>query len=127
MSDRKLINRLDAVLIFVILLVSAAFLCVRHFSSGKLEAQIVSSGETVYNIELSSVVEPYEITLNGGNVIIAVETDCIYFKSSDCPDKLCVNSGKLTEPGDAAVCVPEKIAISVSGEKISDSPDIISY
>lgn len=127
MSDRKLINRLDAVLILIILLISAAALCFRHFSSGKLEARIVVSGETVYTIDLSSVDAPYDIELNGGNVIITVEPDCIYFKSSDCPDKLCVNCGKLTKSGDSAACVPEKVAVSLSGEKPSGSPDIISY
>lgn len=111
----------------LIVLVSAAALSFRHFSSAELEAQIVVSGETVYTIDLSSVSEPYDITLNGGSVVVTVETDCIYFKSSDCPDKLCVNCGKLTKPGDSAVCVPEKVAVSVFGEKPSGSPDIISY
>lgn len=127
MSDRKLINRLDVIFILVILLISVLFLCLRHFSSSNVSARIYVSGELVESVDLSEVKEPYDIPLLDGKVTLSVEPGCIYFKDSDCPDKLCVSGGKLTSPGDSAACVPERVVISVVGEKESGAPDIISY
>ncbi|MDR3255458.1 MAG: NusG domain II-containing protein [Synergistaceae bacterium] len=36
------------------------------------------------------------------------------FVASDCPDKVCIHTGFLTKPGQAAACLPNRVVIRVS-------------
>lgn len=111
----------------LLLACSFSYIIISKTNTKSVTALIICEGETVEEIKLDSVYEGYDIPLYGGRVKIRAEKGVIYFEDSDCPDKLCVKSGKLKSPGDTAACLPEKVVITLTGEKESDSPDIISY
>jgi len=65
-------------------------------------------------IDLDAVTEPREIKLQGHyHETILVEKGRIRFKEADCPDKICVKTGWLQEPGDTAVCLPNRAVITI--------------
>ena len=73
-------------------------------------------------IELNSVNEPYEIEIDGEiPVTISIERDGACFVQSDCRDKICVKTGKLTKPGQSAVCLPAGVSIVLEGESEIDA------
>ncbi len=37
--------------------------------------------------------------------------------SSDCPDKLCVKTGRISRKGQTAVCLPNKIVLKVTSDE----------
>ncbi len=37
----------------------------------------------------------------------------VYVEHSDCPDKICVNKGRITAVGDTIVCLPAKTVIEI--------------
>lgn len=39
----------------------------------------------------------------------------IAFMSSDCPDRVCVKSGRIKRPGEFAACVPNRFLIVIEG------------
>lgn len=48
------------------------------------------------------------------NVIFEVYADgSIAFVASDCPDKVCVRSGKLSRVGQSAACLPNKLILKI--------------
>ncbi|MBQ8731759.1 MAG: NusG domain II-containing protein [Oscillospiraceae bacterium] len=47
----------------------------------------------------------------------------VCFESSDCPDRLCVQKGRLSLAGDVAVCLPNGVVLRLEGE--GDHPDVI--
>jgi hypothetical protein len=47
-------------------------------------------------------------------VRIAVRNGAVGFIASDCPDKICVHTGFLSFPGQAAVCLPNKVVVQVA-------------
>ncbi len=50
----------------------------------------------------------------------------IAFIESDCPDKICIRSGKLTYVGQTAACLPNEVYIKIVGEQIDpDAPDLV--
>lgn len=115
----KLFRKGDIAVIAVILIIAAAFYFYKLNDSDKLEAIISVNGETVETIDLSAEKEKRFITLSTNpEVVIAVENGAIYFESSDCEDKLCVNCGKLTKKGDTAVCLPAKTVVTVRGADV---------
>ena len=49
------------------------------------------------------------------NVVFEVREGAIAFKSSDCPDKICVNTGYINRAGQSAVCLPNRLTLRIAG------------
>ncbi len=73
---------------------------------------IYQDGVLLYEIDLSGVNEPYEITIeyNESKNIIYVESNDIKVIEADCADQVCVLHGSL---GDKTpiICLPNRLAI----------------
>ena len=68
------------------------------------------------SVDLKKVKNSYTIDIqveDGGHNIILVEEGAISMQSADCPDKLCVNQGKISNGIYPIVCLPNKVIISV--------------
>ncbi len=85
-------------------------------NGGGLTAVIMQDGKEITRVNLTGLVKPVEIELEGAyhNHIIA-ENGRIRFDNSDCPDKTCVNTGWLTKTGQSAACLPNKALITIEG------------
>ncbi|MEL7565566.1 MAG: NusG domain II-containing protein [Dehalobacterium sp.] len=104
----------------IILIVLTGFAGLQFYQSqNKKEprfAVITQNNMLVERIDLNAVEEPREITLPGPyHEIIQVEKGRIRFKKTDCPDQICVRTGWLQNPGEIAVCLPNKAIISIAG------------
>ncbi len=125
----KFLKKSDLILVAVIVLLCAAFLVPKYLGvKSNLTAVIYKDGEIVEQINLSSVTESYEIDLECmPEAKLTVEPGCIYYSYADCPDKLCVNTGRLSRAGDTAACIPSKTLVVLVGDKEANSPDVITY
>ena len=103
----------------------AALLCaaVILFRGGKAEggktAEIIKDGEVVEQIDLSAVDEPYDLKIEsgGGYNIAHVESGAVSITEADCPDKVCIRQGKITDASYPIVCLPHKLTVRiVSGD-----------
>ena len=56
----------------------------------------------------------------GKNLRIEVKDGRVAVTESDCPDKICVNTGFVSGRGRTIVCVPERVAVVLSGEGEAD-------
>ncbi len=82
-------------------------------------AVIYQDNTEVQRIDLSEVKEPYIITLTGQDGrenCILVEPDGISMQSAECPDKICVQTGKIHDSGKPIVCLPNRIVIEILPE-----------
>ncbi|MCL2873800.1 MAG: NusG domain II-containing protein [Defluviitaleaceae bacterium] len=60
------------------------------------------------------------------NVVIRTDSGGnIYFYYSDCPDKVCMRTGKLNRAGQSAACLPNGIIIRIRGTSDSREHDVI--
>ncbi len=117
---RKLLTRAD--IIIVLLCISLAILLYFFlFGEKGNKAKVIYMGETVEIIDLTDD-SFYEMHING--VHIVRENGEIYVKESTCPDKLCVRAGHLTKTGQSAVCVPNKVSVTIEGK--TDGPQAVS-
>ncbi len=123
--DKKLFRKGDIVVIGTALLVAAAIFLLRFVGNEKkLVAEIRVDGEVIETIDLSAIAEAVVISPETEpKVTIKAENGAIYFEHADCPDKLCISSGKLTRKGDTAVCLPAKTVITVLGADV----DAVTY
>lgn len=67
-------------------------------------------GQEVAKYSLS---EDGEYELNGGTNILRIENGEAYLVSANCPDKLCVNQGKIDKSGETITCLPNKLTVTV--------------
>lgn len=58
-----------------------------------------------------------------GESIVHIHDGSVRFISSPCRDKICVAAGALTEAGQWAACLPNRVFVTVLGE--SDDPDAV--
>ena len=97
----------------------ASFVLLKNFPTGTV-AVISVDGEEYERIDLSKVEEPYDIEIETefGRNTVHVEPGAISVTSASCPDKVCVNQGKLSGGGIPIVCMPNRLVISIEGSGI---------
>lgn len=126
----KFFKRSDLIVIVVILALGIlGLLGYRYIVSDKpAKAEIYYYGDLVEVVELKQGVDRTMSLKEAPGVVIKQEGDgCIFFESSDCPDKICVLTGKLSMIGESAACLPNGVLIKIvpQGERGSDQADII--
>ena len=80
-------------------------------------AQIKQGNDVIKAIDLSTVNEPYEFEItdgNGGRNTVRVERGRICVIDADCPDKICVNQGYISNSSVPIVCLPHKLSITIT-------------
>ena len=128
----KFAKKFDIVVIIVTIVTAIlAFLLYNVFNSSKNEgkiAEIYYKNELIKQVELNDT-EEYEFSVeNHPNVIFKVYTNgSIEFHQSDCPDKVCINSGRLSVVGQNAACLPNLMFLKIvsANEKNDNAPDIV--
>lgn len=71
--------------------------------------------------------EEINIKTDLGINIIEISDGKVWIKDADCPDKVCINDGNKSKPGDILVCLPNKVVVEIKGQKSNLEPDGLSY
>lgn len=118
MSSRFPLFRKRDLLIFLLAAVLAGVGFLQWLpKSGAPVAVIEQNGQEVRRVELSSIIQPETLVLEGEiSVTVLLEPGQVSIVHSDCPDQICVNTGVLTRPGQSAVCLPARVAVRIVGE-----------
>ena len=108
----KLFSKKD--LIFLALLIAIAgilFIIFKNDTHGTLY-EVSVNGKTVCR---ESIYKKSRTELDCGAVIVC-DGEGVFFESSDCPDLVCVNTGRLTREGEWAACLPNVAFFKVVSE-----------
>lgn len=115
-------NRLFIIIFAVILIFSAAIIYfINRVSSGGTTAEIVQNGIVTETINLSDITEAHDFVVEspgGGTNTVHAENGAISITDANCPDKLCVKTGKITNETYPIVCLPHKLVVRIT--KTSD-------
>lgn len=71
------------------------------------------AGRFVYSLDQDA-----ELTFAGpiGDSVVHIHDNSVYFVASPCRDKICIAAGALTEAGQWAACLPNRVFVTVLGE-----------
>ncbi|MBR5507372.1 MAG: NusG domain II-containing protein [Clostridia bacterium] len=83
--------------------------------TGKKIACIYEDGNLVQKIDLTAVRKAYTIELEGN--IIFVENGQISVIEADCPDKLCIKQGAISNGARPIVCLPNNVVIKLTDDE----------
>ena len=56
----------------------------------------------------------------GADIVLHISDGAVCFESSDCPDKICINSGWLKKDMDIAICMPNRTSVVVMPKSSAD-------
>ena len=62
---------------------------------------------------------------HGGSNVLVIENGEAYLESASCPDKLCVNMGKISKVGQSIICLPNKVVIEIRGDSDETEYDTV--
>lgn len=127
-----MIKKGDLILIIFILVVTLGTYGWRVYTYGKY-----GDGQGIVSIEVDGklygkydlkTIKEKTIKLNlpdGEESIVEFKDGMVRIKEANCPDKVCVETGFISRPGDMIVCLPYHIIIKISGE--SNDVDINAF
>ena len=109
--SRPWIKAADIILAAVIVIGS----CIPLFTGRKDASQV----EIHHNSDLVCTLpldEDDTVTVNG--VEITVKSGVAFGAKSECPDGHCMGFGQLKKGGDSAVCLPNRVTVTVVGKDV---------
>jgi hypothetical protein len=126
----KFFKRTDILVIAAILAVSAASWGIySHAAAGaQVKAEIYYYNELVETVDLGAGEEKSFSIPQDENVVLHLYKDgSIAFIESDCPDKVCIHTGKIRTAGQFAACLPNGIVVKIVPEKErgDDAADLV--
>ena len=122
-EQRKKKTLRDVLLIGILLAVVLTVLLVLGLTKEKGGfVEVYQDGELIATYSLSI---PREVALNGGTNILKIEDGVAYLSYANCPDRTCVNTGKISYNGQSIVCLPNRLTVKVVSEE-SGGVDFVS-
>lgn len=103
-------------LLFLAAGVGIGFLHADFFGERGSIVVVEVSGLPVYKGNLD---EPRKVTVKGGfgDVRILIEDRHVSVREAECPNKVCVRTGRRSQAGDVIVCVPNRVIIRILGKQ----------
>lgn len=123
----KFFRKSDILIILTITLIGiiSLFIYKYNFEDKPARAEIYYKSQLVKSIELTKGHDLHFSIPQNKNVVFHLATDgSICFEQSDCPDKICVKTGKLHTVGQTAACLPNEIFIKIVSRDGHGSEDI---
>ena len=102
--------------IFAVAASAAVILLSRRDGTEQAAAEILRDGEVLQKIDLSSVSESYDVTVEadgGGYNTVHITRNGVSVSDADCPDKLCVNMGEISGSAYPIVCLPHRLVVRI--------------
>lgn len=112
-------NKAAKVILALLVLAVAASGAWIFFRDGSVEQPrvvIEVDGEVYCSYDMDEVdgIIPVS-TPNGGENRVYVQDDLVFMDSANCPDKLCVKQGIITDSSVPIVCLPNKVIVRIEG------------
>jgi len=120
----KILKKTDIILIA--LLFSLSLLPLARFGQPEpvCYAEIRQEGTVIQRIQLTGHTGITELTVTyqtdgqekEHHNQIRIENEKISVSAADCPDKICMQTGAISQPGEIIACLPHKLIIEIKSE-----------
>lgn len=126
LSGKYGLKKGDFVIILAVLALAAAIFAPFALAPSRgLTCEIEQDGAVIRRVRLGAGYHD-TITIEGAVTnVIEIDGDSVCFSESDCPDQVCVRTGKLTRAGQIAVCLPNRVIVRLVGAQ-SDIDAIVT-
>lgn len=108
-NDIKLI----AVALIIAIVSYVIIRTVSIYTTGDAYVLITVDNEEIERLPLNKDTTITVKGLNGFENVLVIKDGSAYVESATCPDKICVHKGKIRYNGEAIVCLPGRVVITV--------------
>lgn len=127
----KIIIKKGDIIIAVIIIALAIIISILYIIGSndlpddkKLYAVVTISGKSNrFALSKDIVYKPEHTPLNP---VIVIKDGFVFVESSNCRDKICIKTGKISKPGQIIVCVPARLTVKIITEDVSGYEDFIA-
>lgn len=111
----------------IIILAIAVYLIFSFFFSSDGDVVNISVDGTLYGTYPLDTDARIEIKNSSGQVtnVLIIENDSAHMEEATCPDKLCIKQKTISKDNESIICLPNKVAVTVTSKSESDI-DVIS-
>jgi len=126
---KKKINKFDVALIVGIVLVNIALILFggsKVVHANEKKAYVYSKNELIGEYVLTDDYKT-EFTIgdkDAGYNTVHIENGEIWIHDANCPDKNCVNQGKISSDGEIIVCLPNQLLIKIEQDEEDEKDDL---
>jgi len=123
----KFFKKSDILVVIVIVIISIISLVIYNniFLTKPAKAEIYYKAELVETIDLRTGLDKtFSIPQNKHVVFHLYKDGSICFEESDCPDEICIKTGKLSSIGETSACLPNGIILKIVPLKTRNVDDI---
>lgn len=114
------------VLAGILLLAGGIFLCYLLPSSAKKNCIIMQDNVIIKELELTSHTEEIVTVAGTYENIIEIQDGKVRISQANCPDQTCVSSGWISKPGQALICLPNKLLVKIVSQAEGEVDVIVS-
>ena len=128
---RNKINKYDIALIVVIIAVNVFILFyggLNTVEKGQKIAYVYSDNKLVGEYTLTENYKTeFSVEMSTGSYnTIHIEDGKVWIHDATCPDKICLNQGKISNDGELIVCLPNRLMVQIKdNQETEDDIDII--
>lgn len=113
-----MLKKADILLIVLLFVLSLLPLAKFGQPEAACYAEVRHEGKVIERIQLTGHTGLTELTVNAADHYnhIRVEKETIAIDEADCPDKICVQTGAISQPGEIIACLPHQLIIEIKSE-----------
>ncbi|MBQ9760175.1 MAG: NusG domain II-containing protein [Clostridia bacterium] len=104
----------DGIAVFAVLLCAVLLFVFPLLTEEKGEIVVISTPEGFYEYSLQED-QTLTLTSRGITLTVVIQGGEAFVSSSDCPDHVCVTSGRISKSGETVVCAPAGVSVTVKG------------
>lgn len=126
--DNKVRLKRDTILVLSMVIIAAAAFLIINFAVKKdgSYAVIKVDGNVIKTLDLNSGETTIEVNgYQGGVNKVVINDGKVSMTEADCPDELCVKTGKISRVGETIVCLPHRVVVEIKGSQDDDSIDSV--
>lgn len=126
--DNKVRLKRDIILVLSMVIIAAAAFLIINFAVKKdgSYAVIKVDGKVIKTLDLNSGETTIEVNgYQGGVNKVVINDGKVSMTDADCPDELCVKTGKISRVGETIVCLPHRVVVEIKGSQYDDSIDSV--
>lgn len=121
-NERKLLRLRDAFIIVSIIAAVFVFYALLPESGGE-RAVVSHDGVVIAEIPLDGAGE--YVFSQVPNMVFTAGDGAVSVTESNCGDKTCMRTGKISKRGEAIICVPNKIVVEIKGSSKESDVDAV--
>jgi hypothetical protein len=80
-------------------------------------------GQWIFPLSTAQILTPSGLQ---GGCVVSFEDGSVRVIQSDCPEQICIRSGRVSRPGQWIACVPHRVFIEIQGRD-EDPVDAINF